>query len=243
MITNLEIQNFSFFNRYKTFDLNTNSKIYKEENKLYKIPNNMRTDTIKALKYVDKNKIKGMVKVENFITDNGKIIGYSMPNYKNYKSLYKNRFRRFKDKIEDSIKIIEYFEYLNKNNLYYGDQHVGNMLLNKDTNKLLLCDLDTLRIEKDDFFKKMQILSAISLSLSYLYGVSQEDADTVVLHSIIDIDNKGYIRDSINSVGQEDFFEKVKKFKKLKYKDVPSINMRISTESWDYYRSGYGKDY
>lgn len=241
MISNLEIHNFSFFNRYRTFDLNTNSKIYKEDNNLYKIPTIMRRELIDALKYVDENKIKGMVKVKNFITDNGKIIGYSMHNYTNYKSLYKNKFRKFKDKIEDSLKIIDYFEYLNENDLYYADQHVGNMLLNTNSNKLLLCDLDTLRIEKDNYYKRMQTFSAIALVVSYLYGVSQEDADTVVLHSVIDIDDTGYIRDCINSVGQKDFKDRVKKIRKLKYRDIPSINMKISGEAWDYYRSGYGK--
>ena len=243
MDKNIEFNKINKLKIYFPFDTNNSSKIYYEANRLHKIPYHMYDDTIKTLMYIEENKIKGVVKVTNFIENHNEIIGYTMKKYKNHKSLNKLKIEKFDNKIKDCLKIINMFQEYNYNNLIYSDFHTGNILLNTKNNDIKICDLDNFRISSDNDDKKSQLRGVLELCIEYIYQVDPADAHIVVNHSTIEIDKDNYFRECIKSVGDIKFHSTIKKIANLDRSSIPKYRRKIKEEAKQYINSGYYKVY
>ncbi len=243
MIKNLQLGDINKLKRFISFDINNNSKLYYEDNLLHKIPKKINDSLPKILTYIDDNNIKWLVKVVNFIEDKDKIVGYTMMKYDNYKSLSKYKYRDIDLKINDSIKIINAFDYFNNKNLLYKDCHTGNILLNKDNNDIKICDLDSFELCNYKIAKNKQLFKVFELCISYLYNLNSQISYILVNRSTSNIDNDNYIRECLKSVGTKSFQSKVKKLKYIDKTKIKDDRKRMITEAKNYMNSGYYKYY
>lgn len=162
------------YKKYHPFDLNTNSILYTYQNEIYKIPYYIKEDLEDILNYLKECNLNELVQINKMLYQNEKLVGYSMNNYNNYKSMKKNRHRTLRLKKEDCKKIITASEKLNKYNIIFNDYHESNILLNNETNNIKICDIDAIKISDDERLKKLQIKQSIVLCISYLYNVKKE---------------------------------------------------------------------
>ena len=137
------------YKKYHPFDLNTNSILYTYQNEIYKIPYYIKEDLEDILNYLKECNLNELVQINKMLYQNEKLVGYSMNNYNNYKSMKKNRHRTLRLKKEDCKKIITASEKLNKYNIIFNDYHESNILLNNETNNIKICDIDAIKISDD----------------------------------------------------------------------------------------------
>lgn len=129
------------------------SKIYKKGDILYKIfdKETCNEEAIKnkvakleLIKDLDINVTKPI----DLVKKEDKIVGYTMKDYKEYRSL--NSFdRNNKKKIENLKKVKEELEKLHDNGIIYGDLRLDNIL--EHDGSILFCDVDNVNIAGHDF--------------------------------------------------------------------------------------------
>ncbi len=157
------------------FKTNRNSKFYYNKNIIYKIPKHIKKDYIRILDYINNCNIDNLIKLLDYIYKDEEFIGYSFINYNDYKALNKFKKRDILQKKEDCHKIIELFNTLTTNNLFYNDFHCGNIILDEKNNDIKLCDLDSFKIDYTKESIINQIKSSAILCLMYLYNLSYPD--------------------------------------------------------------------
>ncbi len=168
--------------RYIPFDVNTNSKIYANGSELTKFPTKqilLRGTLEPLLKYIDEKDIDCCIKVKSLIYKKNKFIGYKIKFYQDYKSLRKLLNRNFSLKKQDCINIEGVFNILTENNLQVFDHALSNILLNKE-GKVLICDLDGLKINDSREVSKLNRKCLFVLALSYLYKIPANEIMVLV---------------------------------------------------------------
>ena len=171
MIKKVRLYNLLLAKKYETKNFNTHSKLYTRKNNIYKIPESMSKETLEVIKIIDNIEESNVVEVNGYISVTGNIIGYSMNNYCDYKSLKElSDTRSLEDKINDSKTILKSLYKLTKNNLSYNDLHRGNFLINEKTNDMKICDIDGFIIEEDKKRQKDYLKEAISLCACYIFA-------------------------------------------------------------------------
>jgi len=189
MLDLIEYENLKRYKRYLTTDLNTKSKLYFDKKLIHKIPNEIDSKLRFVLEYIDKLNLKELIELKKVIYSKNDFVGYSMINYKEYKSLNKLGYRNFDLKKEDSFKLLQIFINLKKNNLAYKDFHKGNILLNTKTNDIKICDLDSFNYDTNYFLNGEELRKIFLLILSYLYNVREYDIRNIFNSSGIEIEN------------------------------------------------------
>lgn len=199
MLNKIDIESINKYKRYIPFDMNTNSKLYFDKDIIHKLPYSVNKNLYNVLNYINEIDLKEIIKLTKYIYDNETLVGYSFINYKEYKSLNKFKNRDINLKLEDSFKITEIFNKLFLNNIIYNDFHTGNILLNKDTSDIKICDLDNVNIINDkstlnSATLQNKLIFIMCLILSYLYDINN-------LYMYI------YIRDG-NNVNKDNLIKK-----------------------------------
>ena len=141
MLEKLQYKNIKKYKTYIPFDINTNSKLFFDKDLIHKIPFVKERGLDNLLKYLGELNLKELVEIRKLIYYEDLIVGYSMKNYKGYKSLRKFRYRKLDLKKEDCLKIIKSVEVLSENKISFFDSHLGNILLNPKTKDIKICDV------------------------------------------------------------------------------------------------------
>lgn len=243
MVKKIEIGNLNPLKRYVAFDLNTNSKIYRQNGVLYKVPRRFTEDLNFVLENLKKKKMNNVVQIKDIYTKNKKDYAYSMRYYKGYKSIRRFKSRDTKLKLEDCKKIIKAFRDLASRNMIYYDFHKGNVLLEKNTNNIIICDIDGLEKCRRKEDKKEQMIDAVCLCASYLYNVDFP-AMKAYVKTKRPLDNKNILRSCLDTIGTEDFFKNVHRLSEIDTEDIKRNQHRIKQEAkqeykdhFDYYRN------
>ena len=95
MLSKIQYDNIKKYKRYFTTDLNSGSKLYYDKDLIHKIFYDKTQEFESILCLVDKLNLKELVEVKNLIYKNNIFVGYSIKNYKEYKSLNKFKNRDF----------------------------------------------------------------------------------------------------------------------------------------------------
>lgn len=243
MIKRFEIQNLNPLKRYVVFDLNTNSKIYRQNGLLYKVPRYFTKDLTYVLEELSKKKLNSVVQVKEIYTKNNKDYAYSMRYYKGYKSIRRFKNREISLKVEDCKKIIKAFYQLGKRNMIYYDFHKGNVLLRKDRNNIVICDLDGLEKCRRKEDKKIQLQDAVCLCAAYLYNVDFQSMKAYI-RTNKKLDSKNILHSCMDTVGTKEFFQNVNRLSELDEEDIKQNQKRIKQsakqeykEHFEYYRN------
>ena len=242
-IKRIEIGNLNPLKRYVAFDLNTNSKIYRQKGLLYKVPRYFGDDLKFVLENLKKKKMNNVVQIKDIYTKNNKDYAYSMRYYKGYKSIRRFKSRDLSLKFEDCKKIIKAFCDLGKRNMIYYDFHKGNVLLEKKTNDIVICDIDGLEKCRRKEDKNDQLTDAVCLCAAYIYNTGFPEMKAYV-KSRRKLDCKNIIRSCLDTIGTRDFFKNVNKMTEIDQEDVKRNQHRIKQEAkqeykehFDYYRN------
>ena len=86
MLERIEYKNIKKYKLYIPFEVNTNSNLYFDKDLIHKIPYRKEIDLDEIVEYIDKLKLKELIEIKKLIYYNEYIVGYSMKNYKEYKS-------------------------------------------------------------------------------------------------------------------------------------------------------------
>lgn len=149
----LESKNFNFKQRFSGYE--SNVFLYDDNNliKIFKTNNNE----------ILNNKYKKLEILSHLSTSDvlPTALIYIDGNFKGYKSVYRKNFYSINGfeqnkKIKNEIlkDVLEKMNYYHSLNIYFGDIHQNNVLFNKETKEVILCDLDNFSINNLDFDKK-----------------------------------------------------------------------------------------
>lgn len=188
MLEKIQYKDIKRYKRYIPFDLNTKSKLYFDKDLIHKIPYMKERELDKILKYIDELKLEELIEIKKLIYRNGFIIGYSMKNYKEYKSLKKFKHRKFTLKKNDCFTLIESLKVLSQHNLSFLDCNLSNFLLNPKSNDIKICDIDGLTFIKNKSLNNEALKRILTLLLSYLYNVKECDIRNVLNSNGIDVE-------------------------------------------------------
>lgn len=180
MLDIIQYKDIKKYKIYIPFDVCTNSRLYYDKDLIHKIFFYKTIDFDTVLKKLDELKLDELVELRNLIYKNGFMVGYSIKNYKDYKSLNKFKNRKLELKKQDCYKVVKSFDILLKNNLSYMDLTTSNILLNKNTNDIKICDLDSLVLktwESDE----LDLRKLLIFVLSYLYNIHQTHIKNVLI--------------------------------------------------------------
>ena len=180
MLDKIQYKDVKKYKRYIPFDVNTNSRLYFDKDLIHKIFFYKTRDFDNILKKIDELKLEELVELKKLIYKNNFIVGYSIKNYKEYKSLNKFKNRNLELKKEDCYKVVKAFNKLLKNNLSYVDLTSSNILLNKETNDIKICDFDSL-IFNDGESNELDFKKLLIFVLSYLYNINQTHIKNVLI--------------------------------------------------------------
>lgn len=195
----LEIINYNEIKKYKkyiTTDINNNSFLYFDKDLIHKIVLKKDLDYINILFLLDRMKLEELVELKKIIYDyeHECVVGYSIKNYKEYKSLKKLKNRPFELKKQDSIKLVNMYNNILNNGLSYRDFHLGNVLLNPKTNDIKICDLDSITLFESWEEEKYALQLLLESVIEYLYNIKYVHIKNVVrsnyLYKLIDDYNK-----------------------------------------------------
>lgn len=234
MLEVIDYKDIKKYKRYITTDYNHSSCLYFDRDLIHKILYYSPKEMENLLNIINELNIEELVKIKKLIYQDKNIVGYSVKNYKQYKSLSKLKNRTFELKKQDSIKLVTTYNKILNKGFSYRDFHLGNVLLNPKTNDIKICDLDSI-----DFFESwkeeqyaLQLL--LETILEYLYNIRFCHIRNIIhsnyLSKIINEDSNNisieYILKVINLVDSES----VKKYKK---EMISKSKQRID--------AGYGK--
>lgn len=175
MLEKLQYEEIKKYKRYIPFDTNTNSKLFFDKDVIHKIPFVKERNLDNLLKYLGELNLQELVEIRNLIYYDDLIVGYSMKNYKGYKSLTKFKHRKFDLKKEDCYKIIKSVQVLSKNKISFFDCHSGNILLNPKTKDIKICDIDGLILKESTNLGYRELKNLLVFLLSYLYNIRDCD--------------------------------------------------------------------
>ena len=235
----LEIIDYSDIKRYKkyiTSDINNSSYLYFDKDLIHKIFFHSSEEFESILKKLDKLKFEELVEIKNLIYKDGNIVGYSIKNYKQYKSLNRLKSRAFDLKKQDSIKLVNSYSNIVNNGLAYRDFHLGNILLNPSNGDIKICDLDSIDLFESWEDEKYALEDLLISVLTYLYNIKYAHIRNILSHNylgkIINITEKDicieYILEVINLI---------------KYEQVESDKVEILNKSKELINKGYCKIY
>jgi len=162
MLDIIQYKDVKKYKKYIPFDISTNSRLYYDKDLIHKIFLNKSIDFNIILDMVDKLKLEELVELKKLIYKNDFIVGYSIKNYKEYKSLNKFKKRDFDLKKQDCFNLVKSFDKLLKNNLSYVDFTLSNVLLNSETGDIKICDLDSLILKKSKLLPSTIIIFSIT---------------------------------------------------------------------------------
>lgn len=225
MLDKIQYEDIKKYKIYIHFDTNTNSKLFFDKDLIHKIPFIKEIGLENLLKYLDELSLKEIVKIRNLIYYNNFLIGYSMKNYKDYKSLRKFKRRNFSLKKEDCFKVIKSIQVLSENKISFFDCHLGNVLLNPNTNDIKICDIDGLVLKENIDLDYKELKNILILILSYLYNIKDCDIRNYLNSSNLICSNLFIDRCKL---GEE--FLTVKKIKEI----VNNIKYTVVIEERDY---------
>jgi len=183
MLDIIQYKDIKKYKIYIPFDIYTNSRLYYDKDLIHKIFFYKTSDFNFVLDLLDELKLEELVELKNLIYHNGFIVGYSIKNYKEYKSLNKFKNRKLELKKQDCYKIVKSFDKLLKNNLSYVDFTTSNILLNKETNNIKICDLDSIILNKSKSDEELGIRNLLIFVLSYLYNINPIHIRNVIICS------------------------------------------------------------
>lgn len=228
------------YKRYFTTDLNTRSILYFDKDLLHKIPFKVSDNSETVLKYVYKLKSEELVEIKRLIYKNNLLVGYSIKNYKEYKSLKKLRHRKFKAKKNDCFKIVQTFNRLSHKNLSYSDFHLGNVLLNPQNDDIKVCDIDSFSIKDNKELDKDELQKLLILILAYLYNINEFNIRNVIYSSGIDIPDSfiNYCCISKRDITLEKIYEIINK---MRYNYIEEEKKYIIKKSKQLSDLGYNK--
>lgn len=175
MLDKLQYVEIKKYKRYIPFDTNTNSKLFFDKDLIHKIPFVKERGLDNLLKYLGELNLEELVEIRKLIYFDDFIIGYSMKNYRGYKSLRKFKHRKFDLKKEDCYKIIKSVQVLSENKITFFDCHSGNILLNSKTNDIKICDIDGLVLKENSNLGYRELKNLLIFLLSYLYNIKDCD--------------------------------------------------------------------
>lgn len=181
MLNIIQYEDIKKYKRYISFDVCTNSKLYFDKDLIHKIFFYRNIDFNTILGMLDELKLEELVELKNLIYKKSFVVGYSMKNYKEYKSLNKYKNRKLELKKEDCYKVVKAFDKLLKNNLSYIDFTTSNILLNKDTNDIKICDLDSLILNNSKSDEEIGIKNLLIFVLSYFYNINPKHIRNVLI--------------------------------------------------------------
>lgn len=240
MLEKLQYEEIKKYKRYIPFDINTNSKLFFDKDVIHKIPFVKERNLDNLLKYLGELNLQELVEIRNLIYYDDLIVGYSMKNYKGYKSLTKFKHRKFDLKKEDCYKIIKSFQVLSQNKISFFDCHSGNILLNPKTKDIKICDIDGLMLKEGTNLGYRELKNLLIFLLSYLYNIR-------------DCDIRNYLNSYDNNLNDlfidscklgENFLtiEKIKEIvNTIKYKDILTDKSYIVDKSIELSKLGYAK--
>ena len=183
------------------------SKIYINNNKLYKIYNDnpklkyqVKDELYRKEKYIDEiinYSIDDCVLPKGKIYYKNKFIGIIMDYYKEYTDFYKliNKDINVDKKILLLTKFDNALKSMHNNNLIHGDIHPGNILTNFKEIELIDLDESYFNYQKDNNEIKFDILNSINVMLSVLYNFDLEN--TIPFNNK---DKKNFIIKFLNSI-------------------------------------------
>lgn len=231
MLDRIQYRDIKKWKRYIPFDIHYNSKLYYDEDVIYKILYYLKNNLKEILEYINKLDLDELIQLIHIVYDNEIIIGYSFRNYREYKSLRKYKKRSLELKKQDCFKIVKSFNILNDNNLIYKDFHCGNVLLNDKTNDLKICDLDSVIINDSLEKKYIQLRRAFMLALGYLYNLDYRDINIVLKSNVIINENEDINRVicSSDKINVEDIYYLIEK---LNLELIPKDRNKIKAKSY-----------
>ena len=176
---------------YIPFDINKNSRLYYDDNVIYKLPFSIKDDFKDVLQYIEKCNLNELIELKGLIMADNQLKGYYFINYRNYKSLRKHGKDNLILKRENAKKVIAAFNKLNDYNICYKDFHLGNILYGND--EIKICDLDSICIKDDIKVKLNNLKQSLIVALAYMHNVSYHDI-SVLLKSNIVINNSELLK-------------------------------------------------
>lgn len=235
MLNKIQYSQIKKYKRYIPFDVNRNSKLYLEKDLIHKIPYWIDREFSKTLYYVSSCNIDELIEIRNLIFKKENLVGYSFTNYKDYKSLGKQKNRSLKLKLEDCVKIISAFNKLNEKGIQYRDFHIGNVLLNPKTGDIKICDVDSINIHSYYDFTKTQLEKALILSIAYLYNLDFYNI-YMLLNYREPINRDGLISECIDCISVDKIYEL---FQKIDLDMIPYERKKIKIKSKDLIEDRY----
>lgn len=240
MLERIEYKDIKKYKRYIPFDINSRSCLYFDKDLIHKIPYRKEKGLDEILKYIDKLKLEELIEIKKLIYWNDYIIGYSMKNYKQYKSLRKFKNRKFDLKKNDCFKLMECFNTLTQYNLSYNDYHLGNFLLNPRNNDIKICDIDSLYFNKEKGLDDYNLKEILILILAYLYNVNDRDINNILNSSGVNLNNS-FINNYVffkNDISIKKVYEAIDK---IQYNDTLEEKEYIINKSKQLSKLGYRK--
>jgi len=181
MLDIIQYDDIKKYKRYIPFDNYTSSKLYYDKDVIHKIFFNKDLDLNIILEMVNELKLEELIEIKNLIYKNGIMVGYTMKNYKEYKSLKKFKNRNFALKKQDCIKLVTGFENILKNKLSYVDFHLSNILLNPKNNDIKICDLNGLILKRGKVSEEIGTKNLLILVLAYLYNIDKKHIRNIII--------------------------------------------------------------
>jgi len=239
MLDKIKYKDVKKYKKYIPFDISTNSRLYYDKDLIHKIFLNKSIDFNIILDMVDKLKLEELVELKKLIYKNDFIVGYSIKNYKEYKSLNKFKKRDFDLKKQDCFNLVKSFDKLLKNNLSYVDFTLSNVLLNSETGDIKICDLDSLILKKSKLDEEVGIKKFLIFILTYVYNINQTHIRNVMT-SGYDMDNTfiDFCREKYENITLEDINEIIEN---IKLEHIKNEKQLIIDRSRYLIQTGYSK--
>lgn len=171
MLEIIDYKDIKKYKRYITTDLNHNSYLYFDRDLIHKVFFNTPTNIENLLNVINELNIEELIEIKKLIYKDKNIVGYSVKNYKQYKSLSKLKNRPFDLKKQDSIKLLTTYNKILNKGFSYRDFHLGNVLLNPKTNDIKICDLDSIKPFESWEEEKYALELLLETILEYLYNI------------------------------------------------------------------------
>ena len=180
MLEEINYKDIKKYKKYITTDINNNSCLYFDKDLIHKIVFKKTEDYKDIIILLDQLNLEELVELKKIIYDSGCIVGYSVKNYKEYKSLNKLKSRSFELKKQDSIKLVNIYEKILNKGLSYRDFHLGNVLLNPKTNDIKICDLDSITLFESWDDEKYALTLLLECVLEYLYNINCKHIKNII---------------------------------------------------------------
>lgn len=236
MLDIIQYDDIKKYKKYIPFDGHNNSKLYYDKDVIHKIFFNKELEIETILEMVDKLKLDELIEVKNLIYKDDILVGYSVKNYKEYKSLRKFKYRDFDLKKQDCYQLATGFNNILNNKLTYIDFHLSNILLNKKNNDIKICDLDGLILNTGKVSEEIGKKNLLILILTYLYNINHDHIRNVIVGKP-EIE-KSFISTCYKKTDINDILEIIDK---IDYNEIKHEKKLIMEKSRELMKTGYSK--